>query len=77
MNSEAILVIVPASGNEARMHFYKTVKRLWNINDIIELKVALPDKLIEELQKVGEFAIWGSTPRVRGIETLFEELEKG
>ncbi|MEB3788956.1 MAG: HAD family hydrolase [Desulfurococcales archaeon] len=77
INSEAILVIVPASGNEARMHFYKTVKRPWNINDIIELKVALPDKLIEKLRKVGKFAIWGSTPRVRGIESLFEELEKG
>ncbi len=75
-SNKIALVIVPASGEEAKRHFRKTVEKLWSLSDILSLGVDLPERLEDKLRKVDRFAIWGSTPRVRGIESLFRRLEE-
>ena len=69
-------MIVPASGESARKHFRRTIEKLWSLDEINKLGVKLPNDVEEKLRSVQRFAIWGSTPRVTIIETLFKRLDE-
>jgi hypothetical protein len=73
---DIVFVIAPASGENARENFRRTIERAWTLDDILSLGVKLSEELKEKLRKVDKFVIWGSTPRVQGIDRFFKRLEK-
>jgi len=55
-----MLIIVPASKDEAHKHFKKTVREPWNVDKIKDLGILLPADVESKLRAVGDFRIWGA-----------------
>ena len=72
-----MLVIVPASGDEAYEHFRKTIEKEWSVNELLSLGVELPADVVKRLQSVGRFGIWGSLPSVVGIDRAWQNIDNG
>jgi hypothetical protein len=73
----SMLLIVPASGEEAYEHFRRTIERAWSVDELLALGVDLPSEVVEKLRSVGRFRIWGSLPSVRGFVRVWPHIDQG
>ena len=75
---EPVTVIIPIGGR-AKGNFEKTVVKQWTLDKLLnelgtDVNVILPDNIANILKQAERFAIWGATPRVRGVEGFFAAL---
>jgi len=74
-NEEIKLIIAPASGERARLHFQKTVEHLWTLDELQKL-AEIPDEVVLKLKHHQPFAIWGLRA-VKRLETLWKRISEG
>lgn len=73
-----MLLIVPASGDEAYKHFKRTIEKAWTIDELLKLSINLPEDVIRRLESVGKFRIWGSLPTVKPFTTnAWKSIDQG